>query len=118
MLDQEERLDGVFRALSDSGRRRMLDRLIEGPASVSDLAQPMPMTLAAVVQHVQVLETTGLIVTEKVGRVRTCRIVEPALREVEQWIAERRELWETRFDRLGEILAEHHQDDHNNEETS
>ncbi len=84
----------------------MVERLSRGPASVSELAEPFPMSLAAVVQHVQVLETSGLIRSEKVGRVRTCRIEPAGLRQVDRWIAERRAGWERHFDRLGEMLAE------------
>lgn len=84
----------------------MLERLSRGPASVSELARPLDMTLPAVVQHVQVLEASGLVQTEKVGRVRTCRINPAALRTAEEWIADRRANWERRLDRLGEFLAE------------
>lgn len=87
-------------------RRGMVDRLSRVPASVSELADPLEMSLSAVVQHLKVLETSGLVRTEKVGRVRTCRIDPPALGEVEHWIAERRTAWERRLDRLGEVLAE------------
>lgn len=110
MLDQCDRLDDVFRALADPSRRRMLDRLALGPASVSQLAAPLPMSLAAVVQHVQVLEASGLVTSEKVGRVRTCWIEPPALRTAERWISERRTAWERRLDRLGEVLVEHPDD--------
>lgn len=96
----------MFLALADPTRRVMVDRLCRGPASVSELAQPLPMSLSAVVQHLQVLEASGLIRSEKVGRVRTCRIEPAALRTAEQWIAERRASWERRFDRLGDYLAE------------
>jgi DNA-binding transcriptional ArsR family regulator len=102
MLDQ---LDQVFHALADPSRRAMVDRLTRGPASVSELAQPLTMSLAAVVQHVQVLESSGLVHTEKVGRVRTCSIEPAALRTAEHWISERRTLWERRLDRLGDFLA-------------
>jgi DNA-binding transcriptional ArsR family regulator len=85
----------------------MVERLSRGPASVSELAQPLSMTLAAVVQHVQVLESSGLVRSEKVGRVRTCRIDPGGLRTAERWMSERRALWERRLDRLGEHLAEH-----------
>jgi DNA-binding transcriptional ArsR family regulator len=84
----------------------MIDRLCLGPASVSELAAPLDMTLAAVVQHVQVLEASGLVQTEKRGRVRTCHIESAALRDVERWIAERRTTWERRLDRLEEFLSE------------
>jgi DNA-binding transcriptional ArsR family regulator len=97
-------LDGVFRALADPGRRKMVDRLIRGPASVSDLAAPLDMSLPAVLQHLAVLEDSGLVTSEKQGRVRTCRLDTKALRTAEQWIADRRATWERRLDRLGEYL--------------
>ena len=106
MLNQSTTLDLMFQALSDPGRRSMLERLSRGPASVSELAQPLAMSLPAVVQHLQVLEASGLIRTEKLGRVRTCRIEPAALQLAEQWINDRRTLWERRLDRLGDFLAE------------
>lgn len=84
----------------------MVERLCRGPASVSELAAPLDMSLPAVVQHLQVLEASGLVRSEKSGRVRTCRIEPAALRVAEQWISERRTLWEHRLDRLGALLAE------------
>jgi DNA-binding transcriptional ArsR family regulator len=107
MLNQTLPLDGVFQALSDPARRVMVERLSRGPASVSELAKPLAMTLSAVIQHLQVLEASGLVRSEKVGRVRTCRIEPKALGLAEQWIAERRAIWERRLDRLGDYLAEH-----------
>src|SRR5215212_6423180 len=101
-----ESIDRVFHALADPSRRDIVERLSRGPASVSDLAHPLPMSLPAVVQHLQVLETSGLVRSEKIGRVRTCQIDPAALRPVEQWISARRSSWERRFDRLGEYLAE------------
>ena len=106
MLDQEIDLDRVFHALADPGRRLMVDRLSRGPASVSELGRPLAMSLAAVVQHVQVLEAGGLIRTQKVGRTRTCRINPVMLRSAESWITERRTLTERRLDRLGEYLTD------------
>jgi DNA-binding transcriptional ArsR family regulator len=106
MLNQAVTLDKVFHALADPGRREMVERLSRGPASVSELARPLEISLAAVVQHLQVLEASGLVRSEKVGRVRTCRIEPSALRTAEQWIAERRTGWERRLDRLGDYLAE------------
>ena len=100
-------LDLVFQALSDPTRRGLVERLSRGPASVSELARPLPMSLPAVLQHLQVLEASGLVRSEKVGRVRTCRIERQALSAAEQWIAERRSTWEHRLDRLGTYLAEH-----------
>jgi DNA-binding transcriptional ArsR family regulator len=99
-------LDRVFHALADPARRHMLERLTRGPASVSELARPLPLTLPAIVQHLQVLEASGLVRSEKLGRVRTCRIEPAAMRSAEQWLAERRTTWERRFDRLERILAE------------
>ena len=102
----EASLDLVFRALGDPTRRSMVERLSRGPASVSELAEPLDMSLPAVVQHLQVLEESGLLVSEKMGRVRTCRIEARTLRAAERWINERRQMWERNFDRLGEFLAE------------
>lgn len=105
MLNQSATLDLMFQALADPGRRSMLERLTRGPASVSELAKPLAMSLPAVVQHLQVLVASGLVKTEKVGRVRTCQLQPAALRSAEQWIADRRMNWERRLDRLGEYLA-------------
>jgi DNA-binding transcriptional ArsR family regulator len=101
-------LDRVFRALADPGRRLMVDRLSKGPASVSELGRPLAMSLAAVVQHVQVLESAGLVRSQKVGRIRTCRIDPAALQSAESWIVQRRSQCERRLDRLGEYLAKTH----------
>jgi DNA-binding transcriptional ArsR family regulator len=106
MLNQGATLDRVFQALADPSRRTMVERLSGGPASVSELARPLDMTLAAVVQHLQVLEASGLVRSEKVGRVRTCSIEPAALAPVEHWISERRSAWERRLDHLGDFLAE------------
>jgi predicted ArsR family transcriptional regulator len=84
----------------------MVERLSRGPASVTELAEPLPISLPAVMQHLQVLEASGLIRSEKAWRVRTCRIDPDALRPVEQWISERRTTWERRLDRLGDYLAD------------
>jgi DNA-binding transcriptional ArsR family regulator len=109
MLNQSSSLDLMFQALADPTRRRMVERLSRGAASVSELAQPLAMSLPAVMQHLQVLEASGLVRSEKVGRVRTCRIEPAGLRTAEDWIARRRSAWERRFDRLGAYLAQ--QDD-------
>jgi DNA-binding transcriptional ArsR family regulator len=106
MLNQGATLDRVFQALADPSRRAMVERLSRGPASVSELARPLDMTLAGVVQHLQVLEASGLVRSEKVGRVRTCRIEPEALTPAEEWIGDRRTSWERRLDRLGDFLAE------------
>jgi DNA-binding transcriptional ArsR family regulator len=104
MLEYSKQLDLAFHALADPTRRGMLDRLSQGPASVSELAKPYGMSLAAIHQHVQVLEESGLVVTEKRGRTRECRISSEAVQRVESWLTERRQLWESRFDRLGKLL--------------
>lgn len=104
-IGQNAELDRVFQALADPSRRRIVETLSRGPASVSEVARPLDMSLSAVLQHLQVLETSGLVRSEKTGRVRTCRIEPRALRAVEQWIADRRSAWELRLDRLGEVLA-------------
>jgi DNA-binding transcriptional ArsR family regulator len=98
-------VDVVFHALADRSRRLMIDRLLEGPASVSELARPLSISLPAVVQHLHVLEGSGVVRSHKVGRVRTCEIDPQALSTAERWIRERRELWERRLDRLGGFLA-------------
>jgi DNA-binding transcriptional ArsR family regulator len=103
-------IDRVFNALGDPTRRAMLERLSSAPGSaamsVSRLAEPFEMTLAAVVQHLQVLEEAGLVKTEKVGRVRSCRVEAAGLRAAEEWLQARRPEWDLRLDRLGEMLVE------------
>ena len=106
MLNQHSSLDLMFQALADPTRRQMVERLSRGAASVSELAQPFAMSLPAVVQHLQVLEASGLVRSAKVGRVRTCSIDSGALSLAEKWINDRRTSWERRFDRLGAFLAE------------
>lgn len=103
---QEATLDLAFQALADPSRRAMVDRLVHGPATVSELAKPLAMSLPAVMQHLAVLEASGLVKSEKVGRVRTCAIDPQVLSQAEKWIAERRALWERRLDRLGQFLEE------------
>jgi len=100
----------VFHALADPTRRGMVERLVRGPASVSELSRPLAMSLPAVLQHLQVLEACGLVRSEKAGRVRTCRIEPDALRVAEAWITDQRTTWETRLDRLGDYLAEQNAD--------
>jgi DNA-binding transcriptional ArsR family regulator len=104
MLNKESALDQTFQALADPTRRAMLARLIRGPVSVSDLARPLTMSLPAVMQHLAVLECSGLVRTEKVGRVRTCRVETETLKLAEQWLNRRRTEWEGRLDRLGDYL--------------
>ncbi len=104
MLNQERRLDLAFQALADPARRAMVARLSRGPASVSDLARPFAMSLPAVMQHLALLEKSGLVRSRKSGRVRTCEIDAVALARAEQWISQRRTEWESRLDRLGRYL--------------
>lgn len=106
MPNYEASLDAVFQALADPTRRDMVERLIRGPLSVSKLAQPLEMSLPAVMQHLQVLEACGLVRSEKVGRVRTCHVEPAGLRTAEGWIGRQRTEWEHRLDRLGEHLSE------------
>jgi DNA-binding transcriptional ArsR family regulator len=104
MLAEAERLDRAFHALADPSRRSIVARLSQGPASVSELAAPLAMSLPAVVQHIHVLRTSGLVRSEKIGRVRTCTLEPAPLRFVERWIAQHRGLWELRLERLGDVL--------------
>ena len=106
VLDPELDLDRVFHALADPGRRLMLERLSQGPASVSELGKPLAMSLAAVLQHVQILESSGLVRSQKLGRTRTCSLNSETLRSAERWISERRTFVERHLDRLGQYLAE------------
>jgi DNA-binding transcriptional ArsR family regulator len=104
MLNRSTDLDRLFHALADPARRAMVERLSYGPAPVSELARPLPMSLPAAMQHLGVLEEAGLVRSEKVGRVRTCAIEPQMLSQAEQWISARRIDWEHRLDRLGEYL--------------
>lgn len=97
-------LDKAFAALSDPARRAMVERLAQGPATVSELARPLPMSLAGAMLHLKVLEDSGLVKSEKVGRVRTCRMDPQMLSQAETWVAERRAMWERSLDRLGAFL--------------
>jgi DNA-binding transcriptional ArsR family regulator len=106
MPDNKPNVDRIFHALGDPTRRAMVVKLSDGPISVSQLAAPLSMTLAAVVQHLQLLEESGLVRTEKIGRVRTCRINPKGLDAVQKWIEDRRSVWEKRLGRLGDLLAE------------
>lgn len=106
MPNRLDSYDRVFHALADASRREIVERLIRGPASVSELARPLRMSLPAVMQHVGVLEDCGLLASEKVGRVRTCRLEPAVLRSAEAWIAAQRLEWERRLDALGDYLTE------------
>ena len=106
MLQYQEPLDLAFQALSDPTRRRMVERLSAGPVSVSQLAEPLPMSMSAVMQHLKILEAAGLVRSEKVGRVRTCRVEPEALTAAERWLNARRRSVERSLDRLGAFLDE------------
>jgi DNA-binding transcriptional ArsR family regulator len=106
MLNYQAHLDLAFQALADPTRRALVERLTQGPASVSELAKPLPMSLPAVMLHLKVLEESGLVKSEKVGRVRTCRIDPQLLSQAERWIGERRQMWERNLDRLGAFLEQ------------
>ena len=106
MLNYNMNLDRTFQALGDATRRALVERLIGGPASVSELAAPLPMSLPAVMLHLKVLEESGLVTSQKLGRVRTCQVDPKMLSQAERWITERRHMWERNLDRLGEFLGE------------
>jgi DNA-binding transcriptional ArsR family regulator len=108
MLNRITDVDRLLHALADPTRRQIVERLSSGPATVTILAAPLPMSLPAVVQHLQVLEGSGLVASEKVGRVRTCRLEDARLVIVQDWITARRRSWEHRLDRLGDVLAADH----------
>jgi DNA-binding transcriptional ArsR family regulator len=111
MLKQRDPVEMVFHALGDPTRRLIVERLSRGPATVSELAAPLPISLPAVFQHLQVLEASGLVGSEKVGRVRTCHARAEAMGAAEGWIAQRRAEWDGRLDRLGAFLAENLDDE-------
>lgn len=104
MLNYLTSIDRVLQALADPTRRVMIERLSRGAASVSELAEPLDMSMPAVMQHLQILEISGLVKSEKTGRVRTCRVDTAALAPLERWVSERRATWEQHLDRLGDYL--------------
>ncbi|WP_172121927.1 metalloregulator ArsR/SmtB family transcription factor [Devosia sp. 919] len=106
MLNQDDQLDQIYRALADPTRRAVVERLTAGSATVSELAEPFDMSLPGLTQHLRVLEDAGLVQTQKVGRVRTCTLDLEVLGSAERWINQRRQAWAQRFDRLGALLAE------------
>jgi DNA-binding transcriptional ArsR family regulator len=106
MINYRQPVDRVFHAIGDPTRRAMVEQLSRGPASVSELAKPLGISLPGVVQQLQVLEAAGLVKSEKIGRVRTCRLDRKALTVAERWIAERKRFWEDRLDALGDYLDE------------
>src|ERR1700726_1062365 len=113
MLNQSPDLDRLFHALADPARRAMIERLARGPAPVSELARPLPMSLPSAMQHLGILEAADLVRSQKVGRVRPCSLNHQALSDAEQWFNARRLEWEQRLDRLGAFLDEtsHHEGD-------
>jgi len=106
-------MDRAYQALGDRTRRALVERLTQGPATVSELARGQPMSLPAVMLHLKVLEQSGLVKSRKVGRVRTCEVVPQILSEAERWITERRQMWERNLDALGAYLEQ----DSNGEKT-
>src|SRR5215469_6013115 len=117
MLNQAPAAERIIEALAVRSRRVIVDRLVQGPASVSELAEPLHISLAAVVQHLHVLEASGVVRSEKTGRVRTCRIEPAALQAAEDWLSVRRSMLEEQLDRLGTFLAEHQNDNKQPEPT-
>jgi DNA-binding transcriptional ArsR family regulator len=105
-ITEDQQLDLAFQALADSSRRAMVARLTRGPASVSELAAPLKMSMPSVMQHLDVLQRCGLVRSQKLGRVRTCQLEPEPMRTLEQWIAEHRAIWERSLDRLGDVLNE------------
>jgi DNA-binding transcriptional ArsR family regulator len=105
MLNYQQ-LDRAYQALGDVTRRAIVERLTQGPATVSALAGPLPMSLPAVMLHLKVLEESGLVTSQKLGRVRTCRVEPQMLSQAERWLSERRQMWERNLDRLGQFLGE------------
>ena len=109
MLDHQDHLTNIFHALADPTRRAIVERLSAGPASIGELAEPMTMSLAAVMQHVQLLERARLITSQKRGRKRICKIEAAALETLDDWLGQRRRQWEGLFDRLAEVLDDQEQ---------
>ena len=105
MANQSKQLDQVFGALSDATRRAIVMRLCEGEASVGELAKPFEMALPSLMKHIHILESSGLVASEKSGRVRTCSLQAEALETIEVWLAAQREVWELRLDRLEVYVA-------------
>lgn len=103
-IAEPQQLDQVFHALADSNRRAILARLTRGAASVSELAAPLDVSLPTVLGHLDVLQRSGLVASEKVGRARTCRLEPGPMRAVEDWIIRHRDIWERRLDLLGDVL--------------
>jgi DNA-binding transcriptional ArsR family regulator len=115
MTDHKPDVNRILQALGDPTRRAMVEKLSAGPVSVSQLAEPFNMTLAGVVQHLQILEESGIVRTEKIGRVRTCRVDPRGLDAMQRWIEAQRSQWEKRFSHLGDLLSE--VEDHPQHET-
>ena len=100
------KLDAKFHALSDTTRRALVERLSLGPSSVKELAEPVAVSLPSVLKHLAILEAGGLVHSEKLGRVRTFRIAPDAFADVERWVAQRKQTWNIKFDRLDQLLKE------------
>jgi DNA-binding transcriptional ArsR family regulator len=106
MSSAKEKIDRVFQALGDPTRRAIVERLAKGPSTVSRLAAPLEITITAVGQHLQVLEESGFVRTEKVGRARLCSLEAAGFKVLSEWIAQQRSLWDRKLDRLGKLLEE------------
>lgn len=106
MPNHSAAVDRTFRALADPTRRAMLERLARGPATVSELARPFRMALPSLLEHLRLLEQSGLVRSDKVGRVRTCRLDPAPMRRTEAWLVQQRTMWERRLDRLEDYLAQ------------
>ena len=106
MEQYQEQLNGIFQALADPTRRAVLGRLGSGPASISDLAKPFDMALPSFMKHIHFLEGSGLIRTEKHGRVRTCAIEKKQFARIETWLDAQRAIWEGRTDRLEKFVTQ------------
>jgi DNA-binding transcriptional ArsR family regulator len=104
VLNQQPDVDYLLQALADPTRRRIVEVLGDGPATVKELAEPLPMSLAGVMQHLHVLERAGLVASKKVGRTRVCHLETARLDALDDWLSARRASWERRLDRLGEHL--------------
>lgn len=107
-------LDASFAALADATRRGVLEQLVHSDASITDLAEKFQMTLAGMMKHVGVLEQAGLVATEKVGRVRTCKLGARRLEEETAWLERHRQLWDARFDELDKVVEELKRKEKNN----
>lgn len=106
VTDRTDDVDEVFKALADSTRRKVIERLVSGPASTSELAEPFAMALPSFTQHLAVLERAGLVASDKQGRIRTYRLAPTGLDAAEGWLAGQRRTWQQRLDQLDQFLID------------